>query len=67
MGRTRFCQSIDEMQADLDAYLVTCNSKRPHRGRGMNGRTPAVVFTEGLPKPKTEKPKSKEERSKKAA
>jgi hypothetical protein len=33
----------------------------------MNGRSSAVVFTEGLPKPKIVTPKSKEEKSKKAA
>jgi hypothetical protein len=39
------------MQASLDDYLVTYNTKRPHQGRGMNGRTPITVFTAGLPKP----------------
>lgn len=67
MGRTKFYESVDEMQTDLDAYLVTYNTKRPHQGRGMNGRTPATVFKAGLPKPKTATPKSKEEKSKKAA
>lgn len=38
------------MQIVLDSYLVGYNTKRPHQGRGMNGRTPAVAFTEGLPK-----------------
>ena len=40
------------MQSDLDAYLVTYNTKRPHQGRGMNGRTPADVFARCLPKTK---------------
>jgi transposase InsO family protein len=48
--RTRF-ETIDEMQKVLDDYLVTYNTKRPHQGRGMNGRTPITVFTAGLPKP----------------
>jgi hypothetical protein len=26
------------------------NTKRPHQGRGMNGRTPIRAFTEGMPK-----------------
>jgi len=26
------------------------NQRRPHQGRGINGRTPAAAFTEGLPK-----------------
>ncbi len=38
------------MQIDLDAFLVAYNVKRPYQGRGMNGRTPAKLFTDGLPK-----------------
>jgi hypothetical protein len=38
------------MQAVLDGYLVTYNTKRPHQGRGMNGRTPIVAFVEGIGK-----------------
>lgn len=37
------------MQTDLDAYLVTYNRNRPHRGRGMDGRTPYKVFKAGIP------------------
>ena len=36
------------MQAGLDTYLVGYNTKRPHQGRGMNGRTPAKAFREGI-------------------
>ena len=35
----------------LDEYLEAYNTKRPHQGRGMNGRTPIRAFTEGMPKP----------------
>lgn len=63
MGRTKFYESIDEMQTDLDAYLVTYNTKRPHQGRNINGRTPATVFVAGRPKGKN----GKEERKQKAA
>jgi len=55
MGRTKFYEGVDEMQKDLDAYLVRYNTKRPHQGRGMNGRTPLKAFTDGLPKPKNKK------------
>ena len=48
-GRTKWYESIDEMQADLDAFLAEYNTKRPHQGRNMNGRTPAAVFKAGLP------------------
>lgn len=54
--RTKFYESIQEMQTDLDAYLVTYNTKRPHQGRGMNGRTPADVFARCLPKSQTDSP-----------
>ena len=63
MGRKKFYDSIDEMQKDLDVYLLTYNTKRPHQGRGMYGKTPADVFTRCLPKMK----KSKEDKMKKAA
>jgi hypothetical protein len=36
------------MQQDLDVYLVQYNTKRPHRSRGMEGRTPYQVFKAGL-------------------
>ncbi len=50
MGRKKFYESVDEMQADLDAYLVGYNTRRPHQGRGMEGRTPVKAFKDGLPK-----------------
>ncbi len=50
MGRTKWYESIDEMQADLDLYLHHYNHERPHQGRNMNGRKPYQVFIEGLPR-----------------
>ena len=41
------------MQAVFDEYLECYNTKRPHQGRGMNGRTPIRAFTEGMPKTTT--------------
>ena len=49
-GRRTWFETLDEMQAVLDGYLVTYNTKRPHQGRGMNGRTPIVAFVEGISK-----------------
>ena len=43
------------MQAVLDGYLAHYNTKQPHQGRGMNGRTPAAVFAAGLPNAKPKK------------
>ena len=37
------------MQAVLDEYLEGYNTKRPHQGRGMNGRKPIRAFTDGMP------------------
>ena len=59
MGRTKFYEGIDEMQADLDAFLVTYNTRRPHQGRAMNGRTPAKAFIDGLPKNQNRKEETK--------
>ena len=50
-GRRTWFETIDEMQTALDAYMVTYNTRRPHQGRNMNGRTPQKAFTDGLPKP----------------
>lgn len=47
-GRTTWYEAVDEMQKDLEAYLETYNRRRPHRGRGMNGRTPFQVFKSGI-------------------
>jgi transposase InsO family protein len=50
-GRTKWYESLEEMQKDLDAFLRHYNHKRPHQGRNMNGRTPYKAFVAGLPKP----------------
>jgi transposase InsO family protein len=57
MGRKKWYETIEEMQADLDVYLVTYNTKRPHQGRAMRGRTPQKAFTDGLPKKENAKMK----------
>ncbi len=36
-GRTKWYEALEEMQQDLDDYLVTYNTKRPHQGRNMKG------------------------------
>ena len=47
-GRRTWFETVAEMQTVLDAWLVEYNEKRPHQGRGMNGRTPKQAFVEGL-------------------
>lgn len=54
-GRRTWFETIDEMQGALDIYLIGYNTKRPHQGRGMNGRTPLKAFIDGLPKEKPSK------------
>jgi hypothetical protein len=44
------------MQTALDQYLVEYNTKRPHQGRGMNGRTPITAFIDGIRKENTPQP-----------
>lgn len=50
MGRTKWYESIEEMQKDLEVYLKQYNHERTHQGRNMNGRTPYTAFIDGLPK-----------------
>jgi hypothetical protein len=33
-------RTIDELQADLDAWIVEYNQQRPHQGRWCFGKTP---------------------------
>lgn len=51
-GREKWYESVEEMQKDLDEYLILYNTKRPHQGRNMKGRTPSQAFEDGRPKPK---------------
>jgi transposase InsO family protein len=51
-GRTKWYETVDEMQKDLDNYLHHYNHKRPHQGRNLAGRTPYKAFVHGLPKTK---------------
>ena len=58
-GRTVWHETVTEMQAALDAFLLRYNRERPHQGRGMNGRTPWQAFRDGLPvrpQPEPEEP-----------
>lgn len=47
-GRRTWFETIDEMQMVLDEWLVAYNTKRPHQGRNMGGRTPLQAFKDGL-------------------
>lgn len=49
-GRTKWYETLEQMQQDLDEYLNQYNHERPHQGRLMKGRTPFTAFIEELPK-----------------
>ncbi len=59
-GRRTWFDTIEEMQTVLDQYRVVYNSRRPHQGRGMNGRTPLKAFREGIPNQPKETPNPKQ-------
>lgn len=61
MGRTKWYESIDEMQKDLGTYLHHYNHERTHQGRNMKGRVPFKAFIDGLPK--NEKPAKNEKQA----
>lgn len=69
--RKTWFETVAEMQAVLERWLAEYNEKRPHQGRGMNGRTPAQAFKDGLPgraaKPKPRKEKTARSEPKSAA
>src|SRR5258705_3188727 len=47
--RKKIYQTIDELQADLDAWVVEYNERRPHQGRWCFGKTPMQTFLDALP------------------
>src|SRR6478736_2646599 len=47
--RKKIYQTIDELQADLDAWVVEYNQQRPHQGRWCFGKTPMHTFLDALP------------------
>lgn len=51
-GRSKWYESVQQMQDDLDHYLKHYNEKRPHQGRMMNGKTPLDTFKRAIPKAK---------------
>ncbi|HKK71343.1 MAG TPA: IS481 family transposase [Candidatus Krumholzibacteria bacterium] len=44
--RRKIYTSIEELQADLDAWLDEYNHRRPHQGKRCDGRTPYATLTE---------------------
>lgn len=46
--RKKLYRSIEEIQADLDAFMTWYNTERTNQGRYCQGRTPFQTFIEGL-------------------
>jgi transposase InsO family protein len=47
--RKKIYQTIDELQADLDAWIRTYNEAREHQGRWCFGKTPIQTFLDAKP------------------
>ncbi len=47
-GREKWCEGIDQVQADLDEFLTFYNLKRTHQGYRLKGLTPAHALREAL-------------------
>jgi transposase InsO family protein len=47
--RKKLYRSLDELQADLDAWLDEYNERRPHQGRWCYGKTPMQTFLDSIP------------------
>ena len=47
--RKKIYHTLDELQADLDTWLVEYNYRRPHQGRWCFGKTPMQTFLDAIP------------------
>jgi transposase InsO family protein len=47
--RKKIYASLEELQADLDAWLTEYNEARPHQGRWCYGKTPMQTFLDSVP------------------
>ena len=48
--RKKIYESIEALQADLDAWLETYNQVRTHQGRWCYGKTPMQTFFDSAPR-----------------
>lgn len=46
--RKKLYKELDQLQTDLDEWLVYYNQQRPHSGRYCFGKTPMQTFTESI-------------------
>jgi len=47
--RKKIYLTLEELQQDLDSWLLKYNNHRPHQGKRCQGRTPMETFLENLP------------------
>ena len=47
--RKKIYLAIDELQTDLDTWLLDYNQQRPHQGRWCFGKTPMQTFLDAIP------------------
>ena len=47
--RKRIYASVEQLQADLDAWVAHYNERRPHQGRWCYGKTPLQTFVDTVP------------------
>jgi transposase InsO family protein len=47
--RKKIYRALEELQADLDAWMQEYNERRPHRGRWCYGKTPLHTFIDSVP------------------
>jgi transposase InsO family protein len=47
--RKKIYHTLEELQADLDAWIKAYNEERPHQGRWCFGKTPRQTFKDSLP------------------
>lgn len=52
--REKWYTSLEQLQADLDEFLVHYNERRPHQGYRCQGRTPIQTLKDLLGEPKEE-------------
>jgi hypothetical protein len=43
------CLVLDELQADIDLWILEYNEQRPHQGRRCFGKTPMQTFLDAMP------------------
>jgi transposase InsO family protein len=53
--RTKFYESVEALQTDLDAWLVDYNTQRPHQGYRNMGKRPMDVILDYVKKSQVEK------------